>query len=63
MECKYCKVDMKIGEAIIPVWGTFDGREIKAGDTISQVDGKLDTVMKCPDCGYSVFYGDLPFKS
>ena len=59
MECKDCKVEMEAGWGIIPVWGTLDGRPLSEGTTISIVSGAYGPVMKCPDCGHSVYQGKM----
>ena len=59
MLCKHCNIEMKAGTAIVPVWGTVDGRSNKTGATLAIVDGSLMNVLKCPECGYSVYLGNL----
>lgn len=57
MVCRDCKVDMVEGTAIVPVWGTLDGRPIQSGTTLNMVSGKECPVLKCPKCGHSVYFG------
>ena len=63
MLCKHCNTEMKAGMAIVPVWGTMDGRPIKTGTTLSMVDGSMMNVLKCPECGYSVYLGNLIIRN
>ena len=59
MICNSCNVDMQKGVAMVPVWGTLDGRPLDRGTTLNQIHSRLEDVMKCPDCGHSVFMGGM----
>ena len=59
MECKDCKVEMEAGWGMIPVWGTLDGRPIQNGTTLNMVSSAYGPVMKCPECGHSVYHGRM----
>lgn len=49
-----CGGEMKYGKAMIPVWGTLDGRPIIRGTTLNQIGSKLGTALKCEKCGHSI---------
>jgi len=59
MKCEDCKVEMEEGFGLIPVWGTLDGRPVQNGTTLSMVSGAYGPVMKCPECGHSVYHGRM----
>jgi hypothetical protein len=59
MVCQDCDVEMVAGTAIVPVWGTLNGRPILDGTTLNMVDGCCTQVMKCPNCGHSIYYGAM----
>lgn len=59
MLCRDCNVEMVEGTAIVPLWGTLDGRPIQNGTTLNMVDGCQQQVMKCPNCGHSVYFGKM----
>jgi len=60
MHCRDCKVEMKCAIALVPTWGTLDNTPIQNGTTLNMVSSKVCRVMKCPQCGHSVYFGN-PF--
>lgn len=59
MDCRDCKVEMLDGTGMVPVWGTLDGRPIQNGTTLNIIGGKQMPVKKCPNCGHSVYFGEM----
>ena len=57
MNCNDCNVEMVVGAAMVPVWGTLDGRPLQEGTTLNMVDSQVQKVLKCPRCGHSVYFG------
>lgn len=59
MVCKDCNTEMIAGIALVPIWGTLDERPIQNGTTLNMVDGQVEKVLKCSNCGHSVFFAEL----
>ncbi len=56
MICKYCKIEMKLGEVIDPLASSFT---MAAGrNTITQQTLKILVCYKCPNCGHSEYLDD-----
>lgn len=59
MLCNDCNVEMVVGTAMVPVWGTLDRRPILNGTTLNMVDSQQQQVLKCPNCGHSIYFGNM----
>ena len=56
MICHSCGVIMVPGVAMIPIWGTLNGRPLTNGTTLNHISASIQPVMKCPDCGRSISF-------
>jgi len=62
MECRDCNVGMIVSTGMVPVWGTLDDRPIQTGTTLNMVSASERQVMKCPECGHSVYFGETLYS-
>jgi len=62
MKCRDCNVEMIVSTGMVPVWGTLDDRPIQTGTTLNMVSASECPVMKCPECGHSVYFGETLYS-